>query len=63
MKDEINLIQSVTVNDTVSWIKDVAVGILQGELSWETDIESALEQCGVNVKLTNDGMSMFYHFI
>ncbi|XP_060586593.1 forkhead-associated domain-containing protein 1-like isoform X3 [Ruditapes philippinarum] len=54
LKEEIGLIQSVSVNDTVAWIKEVAVGLLEGELSWETDIENALEKCGVNVKLTND---------
>ncbi|KAL4221029.1 Forkhead-associated (FHA) phosphopeptide binding domain 1 [Mactra antiquata] len=57
LKEEINLVQSVTVNDTVSWIKDVFIGLLQGELTWETEIENSLEQCGVNVKLTNDAPS------
>ena len=36
-------------------MKDFALGLLQAELSWETDIENALEKCGVNTKLTNDG--------
>ena len=56
LKDEISLLQSVTVDESLAWIKDFAVGLLQAELSWETDIENALEQCGVNTKLTNDGM-------
>ena len=56
LKDEISLIQSATVDETLSWIKDFALGLLQAELSWETDIENALEKCGVNTKLTNDGM-------
>jgi len=30
------------------------VGLLQGELTWETEVENAIEKCGVNVKLTKD---------
>jgi len=59
LKEEISLLQSVSVNDTLAWVKDVAVGLLQGELTWETNIEAALEKCGVNLKLTNDGEILF----
>ncbi|XP_052213963.1 forkhead-associated domain-containing protein 1-like isoform X2 [Dreissena polymorpha] len=54
LKDEISLLQSVTCDDSLAWIKEVFIGLLQGELAWETDIENALEKCGVNVKLTAD---------
>ncbi|XP_052820992.1 forkhead-associated domain-containing protein 1-like isoform X2 [Mya arenaria] len=54
LKEEIGLLQSVSVDDHLAWVKEVTVGLLQGELSWETDIENALEKCGVNLKLTND---------
>ena len=55
LKDEISVLESVTVDESISWIKDAVVGLLQAELSWETEIETALEKCGVNTKLTNDG--------
>ena len=58
LKEEINLLQSLTPEESIAWIKEVFVGLLQGELSWETDIENALEKCGVNVKLSNDGKYM-----
>lgn len=45
----------MTVDESMAWLKDFAIGLLQAELAWETDIENALEKCGVNTKLTNDG--------
>lgn len=57
LKEEIGLLQSVVVGDSLVWIKDLFLEILQGELSWQTDIDNALEKCGVNVKLTTDGTS------
>ena len=43
------------MDESIAWIKEAVVGLLQAELSWETEIENSLEKCGVNTKLTNDG--------
>ena len=60
LKQELDLIQVVTLDDdTFTWIKDQFTEILQGQNDWESRIEAALEECGVNVKLSDDGRFSF----
>ncbi|XP_069112463.1 forkhead-associated domain-containing protein 1-like isoform X2 [Argopecten irradians] len=54
LKQELDLLNSVVTSDTLVWVKDSLTDLLKSTLSWEQAIEASLEQCGVNVKLSND---------
>ncbi|XP_021372851.1 forkhead-associated domain-containing protein 1-like isoform X2 [Mizuhopecten yessoensis] len=54
LKQELDLLNSVVTSDTLVWARDMLVDLLTSALSWEQTIESSLEKCGVNVKLSND---------
>lgn len=55
LKQELGMLQSVITEESGAWLKDCLVNILTCILSWEQEIENALEKCGVNIKLSNDG--------
>ncbi len=57
LKHEVDLISTATLSEDFSWVKDSFVQLLQGETEWENEIESALDQCGVNVRLSDQGRS------
>ena len=61
VKQEISLLQSAIVDDSNTWVRDSLVSILSSALSWEQQIESSLEKCGVNVKLSNDAPGKHIH--
>ncbi|XP_067659401.1 forkhead-associated domain-containing protein 1-like [Haliotis asinina] len=54
LQQELTVIQSLSTEDALTWVRDLLVSIVKDEQAWETDVEEALEKCGVNVKLTND---------
>ncbi|XP_033764191.1 LOW QUALITY PROTEIN: forkhead-associated domain-containing protein 1-like [Pecten maximus] len=54
LKQELDLLNSVVTSDSLVWVRDSLVDLLKSALSWEQAIEASLEQCGVNVKLSND---------
>ena len=54
MKQECDLVQVISCDESVAWMRDVFLELLQSQLQWETDIETALEQCQVNVKLSDE---------
>ncbi|KAK3583389.1 hypothetical protein CHS0354_040353 [Potamilus streckersoni] len=54
LKEEISLLQPAVTDESVAWVKDIIIKLLEGEMAWELDLEAAIEKCGVNVKLTND---------
>ena len=43
------------MDEELVWLKDGILSLLQGEVEWQTEIESALEKCGVNVRLDEKG--------
>lgn len=56
IKQQIELMQSVSTLEELVWVKDELVTLLSSALSWEQNIETSLDNCGINVKLSNDGM-------
>ncbi|XP_046562957.1 forkhead-associated domain-containing protein 1-like [Haliotis rubra] len=54
LQQELTVIQSLSTENALTWVRDLLVSIVKDEQAWETDVEEALEKCGVNVKLTND---------
>lgn len=57
LKQELDLLKSVVTTDSLTWVRDAVVDLLTSMWSWEQGIETSLEKCGVNVKLSNDGKS------
>ncbi|KAJ8320668.1 hypothetical protein KUTeg_002255 [Tegillarca granosa] len=57
LKQELGMLQSVITDESGAWLKDCLLNILTCILSWEQEIENALEKCGVNIKLSNDAIS------
>ncbi|XP_074654720.1 uncharacterized protein LOC141908523 isoform X2 [Tubulanus polymorphus] len=54
LRKEVSLLQSLATEENVSHVKNAVVDILQHELTWQQNIEDALQKCGVNTKLSND---------
>ncbi|XP_055863353.1 forkhead-associated domain-containing protein 1-like isoform X1 [Biomphalaria glabrata] len=54
LKQEMSIIQSVSTEQNLTWIRDLLHEMISSELDWETRIEQALEHCGVNVKISNE---------
>ncbi|ESP04573.1 hypothetical protein LOTGIDRAFT_237318 [Lottia gigantea] len=55
VNQEIDILNSVATDDSFTWMRDVVADILKTVSSWEQSIETSLETCGVNVKLSNEG--------
>ena len=60
LKQELDLLQTVSVCESLDWAKCASLELLQTALAWQVDIEAALEQCGVNVKIADDSGLLFY---
>ena len=56
VKQETDLIRTISIDEDLVWLKDSILDLLQGETDWENEIEGALEQCGVNVRLLDKGI-------
>uniref|UniRef100_A0A2C9LYZ8 Uncharacterized protein n=1 Tax=Biomphalaria glabrata TaxID=6526 RepID=A0A2C9LYZ8_BIOGL len=54
LKQEMSIIQSVSTEQNLTWIRDLLHEMISSEMDWETRIEQALEHCGVNVKISNE---------
>ncbi|XP_046360042.2 forkhead-associated domain-containing protein 1-like isoform X3 [Haliotis rufescens] len=54
LRQELTVIQSLSTEEALLWVRDLLVRVMTDEQTWATDIEEALEKCGANVKLTND---------
>ncbi|XP_050412861.2 forkhead-associated domain-containing protein 1 isoform X1 [Patella vulgata] len=52
---EIEIVKSLTTDDTFTWMRDIMAEVLGVTSSWEHSIECALETSGFNVKLSNEG--------
>ncbi|XP_071476887.1 forkhead-associated domain-containing protein 1-like [Diadema antillarum] len=50
LRNEIKLLQSVTVDESLQNVKDTIAMMLQNELSWQQAFESTLEKCGFDIK-------------
>jgi hypothetical protein len=60
----VNLLKSVSTDESLQWVRDSLLDLLTAELSWETEIEKALERCGVNLKISSDGKNEYeYNYI
>ena len=44
------------IDESVAWVRDIVAQLLLITVKWESEIEKALEDSGVNVKLSDDGM-------
>ena len=55
MRKEIDLIQTTPVEEAIVWVRDNTVAMLQTVLTWQQDIETALTQAGINVKISDEG--------
>lgn len=51
------LLQSVTGEESILWMRDCLVQLLTNVSAWEKEIETSLQTCGININLSNDGMS------
>ncbi len=55
LKHEAEQIGAICLEEDLSWLRHSFLSILQGEIDWETEIEGALEKCGVNLRLSERG--------
>ena len=58
LKQELSLLQSVSLSgapENLQTIKQSLIDSLQTQISWQQDIEDALEKCGVNIKVSTKG--------
>lgn len=55
LKHEMELLQSVTGEESILWMRDCLVQLLTNVSSWEKEIETSLQTCGININLSNDG--------
>lgn len=58
LKQELSLLQSITLTgapENLQTIKQSLIDNMQAQISWQQDIEDALEKCGVNIKVSTDG--------
>nr|KAG5691839.1 hypothetical protein BaRGS_033443 [Batillaria attramentaria] len=54
LKQELSVIESLTSDSSLLWVRDMVTNILATDLEWEENIEAALEKCGVNCKLSTE---------
>ncbi|XP_022090335.1 forkhead-associated domain-containing protein 1-like isoform X2 [Acanthaster planci] len=57
--NEIKLLSSVTVDESLQGIKDTVAMMLQDELSWQQEYESTLEKCGIDTGTPGKGLAAF----
>ncbi|XP_048767224.2 forkhead-associated domain-containing protein 1-like isoform X2 [Ostrea edulis] len=55
LKHEMDLLQSVTGDESVLWMRDCLLQLLTHVSTWEKEIETSLQTCGININLSNDG--------
>lgn len=55
LRQEIDLAHTVSLDESVVWMRDAFVALVQVVSAWETEIEKSLEACGINVKISDDG--------
>lgn len=55
LKQEMSVVQSLTTDEALVWIRDMIVDIFTSELHWQESIDAALEKCGVSAKLSSEG--------
>lgn len=53
LKQEIDLVQVVSCNESIVWIKEAFQDLLQQQMEWESSIEKALAECQINVKISD----------
>lgn len=54
LKQTVDVIQSLSAESSLLWVRDMVSNILATDLQWEENIEAALEKCGVNCKLSTE---------
>ncbi len=54
MRQELDQIQGIQMDESIHWIKEVLIELFEGQLRWEADIEKVIEESGINVKISND---------
>ena len=47
--------QAVSLDESVAWMRDLVLALLQVMMTWQGHIEGSLEECGINVKISEDG--------
>ncbi|XP_022340674.2 forkhead-associated domain-containing protein 1-like isoform X1 [Crassostrea virginica] len=55
LKHEMDLLQSVTGEESIVWMRDLLLQLLTNVSTWEKEIETSLQTCGININLSNDG--------
>lgn len=63
LKHEMDLLQSVTGEESIVWMRDLLLQLLTNVSTWEKEIETSLQTCGININLSNDGSSFCVGFI
>ncbi|XP_071805645.1 forkhead-associated domain-containing protein 1-like isoform X1 [Asterias amurensis] len=59
LRNEIKLLSSVTVDESLQGVKDTVAMMLQDELSWQQEYENVLEKCGVDVNTPGQGLAAY----
>lgn len=52
LKKEMELFESVSVEEPFVWLKKCFLKLLKTELNWQQKIEKSLEKCGINIKVS-----------
>ena len=54
MKQELELVQTVSVPESLGWLRDSFHALLTATAAWHAQIDDALEKCQVNVKISQE---------
>jgi hypothetical protein len=59
LKQEVDLITMVSVDEPMSWMKEAVIAFLNVLVKWQSQIEKALEDCGINIKISEEGNAFY----
>ncbi|XP_038074636.1 forkhead-associated domain-containing protein 1-like isoform X3 [Patiria miniata] len=59
LRNEIKLLSSVTVDESLQGVKDTVAMMLQDELAWQQEYEGTLEKCGIDAATPGKGLAAF----
>ena len=58
LKQELDLLQTLSICESLDWAKNSSLQLLEATMEWQTDLENTLEECGINMKIADDSESL-----